>query len=77
MISQQIGKGKPCMDAKNETYIEVAKTVPAVTGVIISGFTLNEIVALVTIFYVLIQAGFLVYKWYWDWKEKKQETIKQ
>lgn len=72
MILQQTGKRGSRMSAKNETYIETAKAIPAVTGATIYGFTLNELVAIVTILYVLIQAAFLLYKWYWDWQEKKE-----
>jgi len=60
------------MSAKHETIIETGKAVPAIAGATVYGLTLNEVVAIVTILYVLIQGGFLVYKWYWDWQEKKQ-----
>jgi uncharacterized membrane protein YebE (DUF533 family) len=78
MIFQQIGhklKGQN-MSAKTETVIETGKAIPAVVGATIYGLTLNEIVAVVTILYVLIQAGFLIYKWYWDWQDKKSQKAK-
>lgn len=65
-------KGKN-MSAKHETYIESAKAVPAIAGATVYGITLNEWVAIVTIGYVLIQGAFLLYKWYWDWQEKKSK----
>ena len=49
---------------KHETSIETAKAVPAVVGATIAGLTLNEIVALVTILYVLLQSAFLIWKWH-------------
>lgn len=48
---------------KHETIIESGKTVPALVGATIAGYTLNEVVALVTIIYILLQAAFLIWKW--------------
>ena len=61
------------MSAKHETYIETGKAIPAIAGATIYGLTLNEIVAIATILYIIIQAAFLFYKWYWDWQEKKEQ----
>lgn len=76
-MTLQTGKRENRMSAKHETYIETAKAVPAITGATIYGLTLNEVVAIVTILYVFIQGAFLIYKWYWDWKEKKEVLSKK
>lgn len=53
--------GKNLMD--HEFKIQTAKATPAVAGAVFSGVTLNETVAIVTIIYVLLQIGYLIWKW--------------
>jgi len=65
------------MSAKHETYIQTGKSMPAIAGASIYGFTLNEVVAIVTIGYILIQVAFLFYKWYWDWQDRKNKNKKK
>ena len=58
-----------------EEKIAIAKTLPAIAGATIYGLTLQDWVAIVTIAYVLLQAGLLVPK-YWrmarDWRNGKK-----
>ncbi len=48
---------------KAETTIETAKAVPAVGGAMLYSFTLNEAVALATLIYIVLQVGYLIWKW--------------
>lgn len=48
---------------KTETVIQSAKAAPAVAGTMIYSLTLNEIVALATLFYVALQIAYLIWKW--------------
>lgn len=48
---------------KTETTIETAKAVPALGGAMLYSITLNEVVAVVTIIYILLQAAYLIWKW--------------
>jgi hypothetical protein len=54
-----------------EEKLALAKTAPAIAGATIYGLTLQDWVAIVTIAYVVLQAGLLVPK-YWrmirDWR---------
>lgn len=56
----------------NEEKLAIAKTAPAIAGATIYGLTLQDWVAIVTIAYVVLQAGLLVPK-YWrmirDWRK--------
>lgn len=42
---------------------ETAKSIPAWIGTIASIVTLNQVLALCTICYVLLQAAYLIWKW--------------
>lgn len=59
----------------NDEAIAVVKAAPAVAGATLYSLTLQEWVAIVTIAYVLLQAGLLVPK-YWrmvrDWRNGKK-----
>ena len=46
-----------------EFQVEAAKALPAVSGVAIYGFTLNEMVAVATLAYVILQSAYLIWKW--------------
>lgn len=56
---------------KQETIIETARAVPAVVGATAATVTLNDVVAIVTIIYVLLQGAYLIYKWRRDIKEHR------
>lgn len=43
---------------------EAVKAAPAIGGAILSGITLNQCVALATLLYILIQIGYLLWKWH-------------
>lgn len=60
---------------KHETLDQSVKALPAVGGAIASAVTLNDIVALVTIAYVLTQLGYLIYKWYWAHQDRKKGIL--
>jgi orotate phosphoribosyltransferase len=50
---------------------ELARSVPAVVGTAIAGITLSEWVALATLGYIVIQAAYLLRKW---WREERTPT---
>lgn len=54
---------------KTELAQEAVKGAPAVAGTAYAWFTLNEWVAVATIVYIVIQAVYLLRKWYRE--EKK------
>lgn len=56
---------------KHEAMEQSLKAAPAVGGALYSTITLNEVVAAATLVYVVLQAAFLVYRWYWEHKEKR------
>lgn len=60
------------MQSKAEIVQEAAKATPpaVVAGMTVAGHTLNDIVLLVTLFYVLLQISFLIFKW-WQMTSKK------
>lgn len=53
---------------KVQAMVEAAKAAPAVAGATASSLTLNEWVGIATGVYVLIQAAYLLRKW---WVEEK------
>lgn len=57
---------------EHEAKIQTAKAVPALLGTAWYSVTLNDIVAFVTIAYVLLQIGYLIWKWCREAKEKKR-----
>lgn len=61
------------MDMKQETTIQTAKAAPAIGGALYASLTLNDIVAIVTIIYVVIQTGFLINKWFWAKQDRKKD----
>lgn len=48
---------------KSETGIESAKAAGAITLGFASAATMNQVLAVVTILYVLLQAAYLIWKW--------------
>lgn len=57
--------------AAQQTVVETAKALPAVTGATVATLTLNEWVAVATFFYITIQAAYLVWKWRKEWKKSR------
>lgn len=57
---------------KHETVEQTAKAIPAIAGATYSAITLNELVMILTAVYIVLQMGFLLYKWYWYWIERKK-----
>lgn len=54
---------------KTEIATEAAKGAPAVAGALAAAMTLNQWVALATGVYIVIQAAYLVRKWYREEKD--------
>lgn len=61
------------MDMKHETLIQTGKALPAIGGAWYAIETLNDVVAIVTIIYVVIQTGFLLNKWFWARQDRKAD----
>ena len=60
---------------KQEVAQEAVKSAPpvAITGFAwMNGLTLNEMVALATLGYIGLQALYLLWKWYREWKNRKE-----
>lgn len=51
---------------------EALKAAPAVGGTVYSAITLNQMVAAATLFYILLQAAYLGWKWYGEYKAKQK-----
>lgn len=62
---------------KQDVAVASAKITPAVAGATIAGYTLNEVVALVTIVYVIFQAGVLIHKHYWAIQDRRRKKAKE
>lgn len=54
-----------------EFQAETIKATPAIAGTILSGLTLNEMVATATLIYVLVQIAYLIWKWRREIKDGK------
>jgi uncharacterized membrane protein len=64
-------------EQKSDLASEAIKAAPPVaitTAVTIGGLTLNEWVAIATLLYIVLQSGWLVWKWYHAIKDKKNEA---
>lgn len=64
-------------EQKSDIASEAIKAAPPVaitTAVTIGGLTLNEWVAIATLLYIVLQSGWLVWKWYHAIKDKKNEA---
>jgi len=64
-------------EQKSDVIAEAAKAAPPIaitTAVTVGGLTLNEWVALATLLYIVLQSGWLVWKWYHAIKDKKNEN---
>jgi hypothetical protein len=53
------------MQSKSDLIAEAAKSAPPVTvaGLTVAGVSLNDLVLIATLFYIVLQAGFLLYRW--------------
>jgi uncharacterized membrane protein len=62
-------------EQKSDVLTEAVKAAPpiAITTAAVGGLTLNEWVALATLLYIVLQSGWLVWKWYHAIKDKKNE----
>jgi len=56
---------------RQESLVEVMKAVPAVGGGLWAVITSSQMVAAVTVLYVVLQGAHLLWKWYHEWKEKR------
>jgi hypothetical protein len=64
-------------EQKSDLITEAAKATPPVvitTAVTVGGLTLNEWVAVATLLYIVLQSGWLVWKWFHAIKDKKNEA---
>jgi uncharacterized membrane protein len=64
-------------EQKSDVLVEAAKAAPPVvitTAVTVGGLTLNEWVAIATLLYIVLQSGWLVWKWFHAIKDKKNEA---
>jgi len=53
------------MQSKSDLIAEAAKSAPPVTvaGLTVAGVSLNDLVLIATLGYIVLQAGFLLYRW--------------
>jgi len=64
-------------EQKSDVIVEAAKAAPPVvitTAVTVGGLTLNEWVAIATLLYIVLQSGWLVWKWFHAIKDKKNKA---
>jgi len=64
-------------EQKSDIASEAIKAAPPIaitTAVTVGGLTLNEWVAIATLLYIVLQSGWLVWKWYHAIKDKKNEA---
>lgn len=64
-------------EQKSDIASEAIKAAPPVaitTAVTVGGLTLNEWVAIATLLYIVLQSGWLVWKWFHAIKDKKNEA---
>jgi len=59
---------------KAEFAVEAAKGTPAVAGAVASVLTLNEMVAIATGIYIIVQVAYLLRKW---WREEREFKARQ
>jgi hypothetical protein len=60
---------------RQEIPQEVAKSIPpvAVTAVaVVNNMTLSDWVAVATLGYIALQAGYLLWKWFKEWRGKRR-----
>ena len=60
--------------ANTDIGVEVAKATPPVVvtaAATLSDFDVSKLLAWVTVLYVLLQAGYLIWKWRGEWKRRR------
>jgi hypothetical protein len=60
---------------RQEIAQEVGKAAPPVavtTLAFMQGLTINEVVALATLAYIALQAAYLLWKWWREWRGKRR-----
>jgi hypothetical protein len=65
-------------EQKSDVIAEAAKAAPPVavaTAATAGGITINEWVAIATLIYIVLQSGWLVWKWYHAIKDKKNANL--
>ena len=62
---------------KHDLGIEAIKGSPAVAGAVASAMTMNEMVMLGTVIYIVIQALYLVRKWWREEVDRDYEKARQ
>jgi hypothetical protein len=65
-------------EQKSDVITEAAKAAPPIaitTAVTVGGITINEWVAIATLIYIVLQSGWLVWKWYHAIKDKKNADL--
>ena len=62
---------------KHDLVIEALKGSPAVAGAIASAMTMNEMVMLGTVIYIVIQAMYLIRKWWREEIDRDYEKARQ
>lgn len=61
MTHRAANGGKTIM--RESIQVETIKAAPAVSGAVLYGMTLNELVAVATLGYIILQAAYLIWKW--------------
>lgn len=51
---------------------QAARAAPAAAGAVASAITMSEWVAIATLTYIVVQAGYLLWKWRWEYIEKTE-----
>lgn len=62
---------------KHDVMVEAAKGTPAVAGAIAATLTLNEVVAITTGIYILLQAAYLLWKWRGEWIDRNRRASRR
>ncbi len=57
---------------KTDIAAEAAKGTPAVAGTVYSALTLNEVVAIITAVYVVVQILYLLRKWFREEQDRRK-----
>lgn len=55
---------------KHETAVQTVNAVPAITGGVMYTVTLNHMIGVATLLYILLQGAYLIWKWIREAKKK-------
>lgn len=61
----------------HDIFVEAAKGAPAVAGAVASALTLNQWVMVSTAVYIVIQAAYLVRKWWREEADRDYELLRR